>query len=152
MVIVDERGIVPIFAALALFQWLTTSRIVRGQVLSYKSREFVQAATTIGASRSRILFRHLLPNVMGPVVVYTTLTVPSIILQEAFLSFLGLGIQEPSTTWGLMAAKGAQAINPLEDYWWLLVFPALFLGTTLLAFNFLGDGLRDAVDPKGRRA
>lgn len=154
MVSIDERdrGLVPLFSALGLFQWLTTARIVRGQVLAYKGREFVQAARTIGASRSRILFRHLLPNVMGPVIVYSTLMVPSVILQEAFLSYLGLGVQWPHTSWGLLASDGAGALNPIEMYWWLLLFPALFLASTLLALNFLGDGLRDAFDPKGRRA
>ncbi|HEX5136047.1 MAG TPA: ABC transporter permease [Planctomycetota bacterium] len=153
MAAVAERGIVPLFGALALFQWLTTARIVRGQVLTFKNREFVQAARTVGASGPRIVFRHLLPNTMGPVIVYSTLMIPSIILQEAFLSYLGLGVQDPPhTSWGLLASDGTRAINPLEMYWWLLVFPALFLGTTLLAFNFLGDGLRDAFDPKGRRA
>jgi len=152
MVAVGERGLVPIFAALGLFQWLTTARIVRGQVLSFKNREFVQAARTIGSSGGRIVFRHLLPNTMGPVIVYSTLMVPSVILQEAFLSYLGLGVQEPHTSWGLLASEGARAINPIETYWWLLTFPALFLASTLLALNFLGDGLRDAFDPKGRRA
>ena len=153
MAAVAERGLVPLFGALALFQWLTTARIVRGQVLTFKNREFVQAARTVGASGGRIVFRHLLPNTMGPVIVYSTLMVPSVILQEAFLSYLGLGVQDPPhTSWGLLASDGARAINPLETYWWLLTFPALFLGTTLLALNFLGDGLRDAFDPKGRRA
>jgi len=153
MAAVAERGIIPLFGALALFQWLTTARIVRGQVLTFKNREFVQAARTVGASGARIVFKHLLPNTMGPVIVYSTLMIPSIILQEAFLSYLGLGVQDPPhTSWGLLAADGTRAINPLESYWWLLLFPALFLGTTLLAFNFLGDGLRDAFDPKGRRA
>jgi len=148
----DDRGFVPLFGALALFQWLTTARIVRGQVLTFKNREFVQAARTVGASRSRILLRHLLPNTLGPVIVYSTLMVPSVILQEAFLSYLGLGIQEPHTSWGKLASDGAAALNPVDMYWWLLTFPALFLGSTLLALNFLGDGLRDAFDPKGRRA
>jgi oligopeptide transport system permease protein len=152
MVVVGKRGLVPLFGALALFQWLTTARIVRGQVLAYKGREFVHAARTIGASRTRIIRRHLLPNVMGPVIVYSTLMVPSVILQEAFLSYLGLGVQEPHTSWGLLASDGARVLNPIETYWWLLTFPALFLGSTLLALNFLGDGLRDAFDPKGRRA
>jgi oligopeptide transport system permease protein len=153
MAAVAERGLVPLFGALALFQWLTTARIVRGQVLTFKNREFVQAARTVGASGSRIVFRHLLPNTMGPVIVYSTLMVPAVILQEAFLSYLGLGVQDPPhTSWGLLAADGARAINPLETYWWLLTFPALFLASTLLALNFLGDGLRDAFDPKGRRA
>jgi oligopeptide transport system permease protein len=148
----EKRGLVPLFGALGLFQWLTMARIVRGQVLAFKGREFVQAARTIGASRTRILARHLLPNVMGPVIVYSTLMVPSVILQEAFLSYLGLGVQWPHTSWGLLASDGAGALNPIDMYWWLLLFPALFLGSTLLALNFLGDGLRDAFDPKGRRA
>jgi oligopeptide transport system permease protein len=152
MVAVGERGLVPLFGALGLFQWLTTARIVRGQVLAFKNREFVQAARTIGASGGRIIFRHLLPNTMGPVIVYSTLMVPAVILQEAFLSYLGLGVQQPHTSWGLLASDGARAINPIETYWWILVFPALFLASTLLALNFLGDGLRDAFDPKGRRA
>ncbi len=152
MVAIGKRGLVPLFGALGLFQWLTTARIVRGQVLTFKNREFVQAARTIGAPRMRILFRHLLPNTMGPVIVYSTLMVPSVILQEAFLSYLGLGVQQPHTSWGLLASDGARAINPIETYWWILVFPAIFLGSTLLALNFLGDGLRDAFDPKGRRA
>jgi oligopeptide transport system permease protein len=153
MAAIGERGLVPLFGALALFQWLTTARIVRGQVLTFKNREFVQAARTVGASGARIVFRHLLPNTMGPVIVYSTLMVPSVILQEAFLSYLGLGVQDPPhTSWGLLASDGARAINPLENNWWLLTFPTLFLGSTLLALNFLGDGLRDAFDPKGRRA
>ena len=145
------RGLIPIFAALGLFMWLTTARIVRGQVLSYKNREFVQAAKIVGASRARIIFRHLLPNAIGPVIVYSTLSVPSVILMESFLSFLGLGVQEPHTSWGLLTAEGSRAINPLESYWWLILFPSLFLASSLLALNFLGDGLRDALDPKGKR-
>jgi oligopeptide transport system permease protein len=151
IVVAFDKGLFAIFAALGLFMWLTTARIVRGQVLGYKKREFVQAARVIGASRTRIIFRHLLPNVMGPVIVYSTLSVPAVILMESFLSFLGLGVQEPKTSWGLLAADGSQAINPLQSYWWVILFPSLFLATTLLALNFLGDGLRDALDPKGRR-
>jgi len=151
ILVVFGRGLVPIFMALGIFMWLTTARIVRGQVMSYKSREFVLAARIVGASRGRIVFRHLLPNAIGPVIVYATLSVPAVILMESFLSFLGLGVQEPQTSWGLLAADGSRAINPIESYWWLILFPSLFLATTLLALNFLGDGLRDALDPKGRR-
>jgi len=152
VLVVWGRGLVPIFVALGCVQWLTTARIVRGQVISYKHREFVDAARTIGASDARILFRHLLPNVIGPVIVYTTLTVPAVILLESFLSFLGLGVQEPHTSWGLLAAEGTRAVNPLASHRFILFWPAFFLGSTLLALNFLGDGLRDAIDPKGRRA
>ncbi len=151
VLVVWGRGLVPIFVALGCFQWLTTARIVRGQVISYKHREFVDAARTIGASDRRILFRHLLPNVIGPVIIYTTLTVPAVILLESFLSFLGLGVQEPFTSWGLLAAEGTRAVNPLASYRFILFWPAFFLGSTLLALNFLGDVLRDAIDPKGRR-
>ncbi|MGH7161854.1 MAG: ABC transporter permease [Planctomycetota bacterium] len=152
ILVVVGRGLIPIFAALGLFNWLTTSRIVRGQILTYKNMEFVQSARTIGASSGRIVFRHLLPNVIGPVIVYSTLSVPSVILLESFLSFLGLGVQEPHTSWGQLAAEGTRAINAVESNWWVLAFPVLFLAITLLSLNFAGDGLRDALDPKGKRA
>ena len=148
---VAGRGLIPIFLALGLFMWLTPAIVVRGQILSYKNHEFVQAARTIGASSRRIIFRHLLPNVMGPVIVYATLSVPSIILLESFLSFLGLGVQEPHTSWGLLAAEGTRAVNAVDTHAWVILFPSLFLGITLLSLNFLGDGLRDALDPKGKR-
>jgi oligopeptide transport system permease protein len=143
-----ERSLVMLFVALGLVQWLTMARIVRGQVLSLKQRTFVEAARALGASDAAIVFRHLVPNTLGPVIVYATLTVPAVILQEAFLSFLGLGVQPPGASWGTLVADGARV---LAIFPWLVVFPGLALSLTLLAFNFLGDGLRDALDPHGRR-
>jgi oligopeptide transport system permease protein len=134
-----------LFAALGLVQWLTMARIVRGQVLSLREREFVLAARVAGAGDARILLRHLLPNALGPVVVYATLTVPAVILLESFLSFLGLGV---ALSWGELVAEGVSVVNPVRSYWWLLAFPSGFLAATLLALNFLGDGLRDALDPR----
>ncbi len=146
-----ERGKspVPVFAALALVQWLTMARIVRGQVLTLREREFVQAARTMGASPLRILARHILPNCLGVIVVYGTLTVPAVILLESFLSYLGLGMK---LSWGILVSEGVQVVNPLRQDWWLLAFPSAFIALTLLSLNFLGDGLRDALDPKSRRA
>jgi oligopeptide transport system permease protein len=141
-----ERSLLLLFVALGLVQWLTMARIVRGQVLSLKSQAFVEAARALGAGDARIVARHLVPNTLGPVIVYTTLTVPAVILQEAFLSFLGLGVQPPDASWGTLVADGARV---LAIFPWLVVFPGLALSLTLLAFNFLGDGLRDALDPRG---
>ena len=135
----------PVFVALGLVQWLTMARIVRGQVLSLREREFVLAARVAGAGDARILLRHLLPNALGPVIVYATLTVPAVILLESFLSFLGLGV---ALSWGELVAEGVSVLNPIRSYWWLLAFPSGFLAATLLALNFLGDGLRDALDPR----
>jgi len=143
-----SKSLVMLFVALGLVQWLTMARIVRGQVLSLKHQTFVEAARALGASDAAILFRHIVPNTLGPVIVYTTLTVPAVILQEAFLSFLGLGVQPPNASWGTLVSDGARAIALFP---WLVVFPGLAMSLTLLAFNFLGDGLRDALDPKGRR-
>ena len=143
-----ERSLVLLFVALGLVQWLTMARIVRGQVLSLRQQTFVEAARALGASDSAIIFRHLVPNTLGPVIVYTTLTVPAVILQEAFLSFLGLGVQPPAASWGTLVADGSRV---LAIFPWLVVFPGLALSMTLLAFNFLGDGLRDALDPQDRR-
>lgn len=143
-----SKSLVMLFVALGLVQWLTMARIVRGQVLSLKHQTFVEAARALGASDTAILFRHIVPNTLGPVIVYTTLTVPAVILQEAFLSFLGLGVQPPNASWGTLVSDGARAIALFP---WLVVFPGLAMSLTLLAFNFLGDGLRDALDPKGRR-
>ena len=137
-----------IFIALGAIQWLTMSRITRGQILSLKEKEFVEAARALGASNRRILAQHLIPNLLGPVIVYTTLTVPTVMLEEAFLSFLGLGIQAPNASWGSLAADGAENINPIRIYWWLVVFPGAALAATLFSLNFLGDGLRDALDPR----
>jgi oligopeptide transport system permease protein len=130
--------------------WLTMARVVRGQVLSLKHTEFVQAARVMGASTFHILTRHIVPNVLSVVIVYLTLTIPAVMLFEAFLSFLGLGVEPPRVSWGLIAVDGTSAINPLRIHWWVVVFPALAMGSTLLALNVLGDGLRDALDPKMR--
>lgn len=128
--------------------WLTMSRIVRGQVLSLKQEQFVEAARTVGASPARIIFRHLVPNVLGIVIVYLTLTIPAVMLFEAFLSFLGLGVAAPDVSWGLLMNEGVEALSPVKLYWWLVAFPGFALAATLFALNFLGDGLRDALDPK----
>lgn len=142
------RSLVMLFVALGLVQWLTMARIVRGQVLSLKTQTFVEAARALGASDGRILFQHIVPNTLGPVIVYTTLTVPAVILQEAFLSFLGFGVQPPDASWGTLLADGAKM---LALFPWLTAFPGVAMSLTLLAFNFLGDGLRDALDPQDRR-
>jgi peptide/nickel transport system permease protein/oligopeptide transport system permease protein len=138
-------------ACLGFTEWLTMARIIRGQVLSLKSQEFVVAARSIGQSHWNIIWQHLLPNLVGVAIVYLTLTVPSVILDESFLSFLGVGIQSPLASWGLLLSDAAQVINPIKGYWWLLVFPAVAMASTLLALNFLGDGLRDAFDPRQRK-
>jgi len=143
-----SRSILMLFVALGLVQWLTMARIVRGQVLSLKQQTFVEAARALGADDAAVIFRHIVPNTLGPVIVYTTLTVPAIILQEAFLSFLGLGVQPPDASWGTLVSDGARV---LALFPWLVVFPGLALSLTLLCFNFLGDGLRDALDPYDRR-
>jgi len=145
LMVVFGRNIFNLFIALGAVQWLTMSRIVRGQVLSLKTREFVQAARALGVSPLRILALHLVPNAAGPIIVYATLTVPAVMLEEAFLSFLGLGVQPPMASWGSLASEGAAAMEP---YPWLIVFPGLALTVTLFSLNFLGDGLRDALDPQ----
>jgi len=142
------RSIVCLFIGLGLVEWLTMSRIVRAQVVSLREKEFVEAARALGARGFRIVFRHLIPNFLGPVIVYATLTVPRVMLQEAFLSFLGLGVQAPNCSWGSLAEVGASATSPIRSYWWLIVFPGLALTITLFSLNFLGDGLRDALDPR----
>jgi oligopeptide transport system permease protein len=128
--------------------WLTMARVVRGQVISLKNELYVDAARSIGASQARIIFRHLVPNLLSVVIVYLTLTIPQVMLFEAFLSFLGLGVQAPAVSWGLLANQGFRVITPIKIYWWLFVFPSLALGATLFALNFLGDGLRDVLDPR----
>ena len=135
------------FVLLGAFTWLSMARVVRGQVLSLKRREFVEAARVLGASRRRILLVHLLPNVLPVVLVYLTLTVPAVMLYEAFLSFLGLGIEPPKVSWGLLAVEGAEALTPLSFDWWLVLWPALAIAGTLLALNVVGDALRDRLDP-----
>jgi oligopeptide transport system permease protein len=141
------RNVILIFLAIGAVEWLTMSRIVRGQTLSLKSREFVEAARTIGLSDAAIITRHIVPNLLGPVVVYVTLTIPAVILAESFLSFLGMGVQEPLTSLGTLISQGAQ---DMEAAPWLLIFPSVTMVATLMAFNFIGDGLRDAIDPKDR--
>lgn len=140
------RNFLIVFMVLGCFSWMTMSRIVRGQVLSLKEKEFVEAARALGVGTPAIIARHMIPNILGPVIVYSTLTVPSVMLQEAFLSFLGLGISEPNTSWGLLISDGAGALNPVRVYWWLVVFPGVMLALTLYCLNSVGDGLRDAFD------
>jgi oligopeptide transport system permease protein len=126
------------------------ARVVRGQVLALRHSEFIESARALGASTPRILFVHVVPNVMSIVIVYLTLSIPAVMLFEAFLSFLGLGIEPPKVSWGLLAVDGAEAINPIRIDWWLVVWPSVAMGSVLLALNVLGDGLRDALDPKLR--
>jgi oligopeptide transport system permease protein len=140
-------NIVLIFVAIGAVEWLTMSRIVRGQTLTLKNKEFVEAARAAGLSRGAIIARHIVPNLLGPVVVYVTLTIPAVILAESFLSFLGLGVQPPMASLGTLIAGGA---SDMELAPWLLIFPSLVMVLTLMCFNFIGDGLRDAIDPKDR--
>ncbi len=149
--LIGYSKVIILILCLGLTEWLTMARIVRGQVLSLKSQQFVLAARSLGQTHLRIIFLHLLPNLVGVAIVYLTLTVPAVILDESFLSFLGVGIQAPLASWGLLLSDGAQVINPIKGYWWLLVFPAVAMSLTLLALNFLGDGLRDAFDPRRQR-
>jgi len=147
LMVMFGRNIVLIFVALGAVQWLDMARIVRGQTLSLKRREFVEAARAGGVKPLTIVRRHIVPNLLGPVAVYATLTIPHVILVESFLSFLGLGVQEPSTSWGVLISEGARN---MEGAPWALLFPASFLAVTLFCFNFVGDGLRDALDPRDR--
>jgi len=140
-------NLILMFLAIGAVEWLTMSRIVRGQTLSLKQKEFVEAARASGLSDGQIVARHIIPNLLGPVVVYVTLTIPAVILAESFLSFLGLGVQPPMSSLGGLIADGAQQ---MELAWWLLVFPSAAMILMLLSFNFIGDGLRDAIDPKDR--
>lgn len=149
----DELGIERMhvfYLIIGMIYWLTMARVVRGQVLSLKHSEFIQAQRVMGSSTQRIIFRHLVPNVLSVVIVYLSLTIPSIMLFEAFLSFLGLGVESPQVSWGLLAVDSTEAINPVHTFWWLVAWPAGAMGSTLLALNVLGDGLRDALDPKLR--
>jgi oligopeptide transport system permease protein len=146
---IGARGrMVFLFVGLGAVSWLTMARIVRGQVLTLRKRQFVDASRSLGAGEARILFRHILPNVLGVIIVYVTLIIPSIILYESFLSYLGLGVQPPQASLGSLIAEGAAQINPIRTYWWMIAFPAGLLAITLLALNFVGDGLRDAWDPR----
>lgn len=147
---IPQSRLILLFVVLGMVEWLTMARIVRGQVLSLKQQTFVQAARALGQSHIMIMFCHLLPNLIGIVLVYLTLTIPAVVLEESFLSFLGLGVQAPQASWGTLLSEGASVINPVEIFWWLLIGPAIFMGITLLALNFLGDALRDAFDPRSQ--
>lgn len=142
------RNIILLFMAIGAIEWLTMARIVRGQVISLRKKEFIEAAEAMGFSQWRILTRHLIPNALGPIIVYTTLTIPQVMLLEAFLSFLGLGVQAPMSSWGLLIRDGA---DHMEQYPWLLLAPSITLSLALFSLNFLGDGLRDALDPRASR-
>ena len=145
LMVVFGRNMLLLFLAIGAVEWLTMARIVRSQVMSLRNQEFVEAAHSLGLSQWTIIRRHLIPNTLGPVIVYTTLTIPSVMLLEAFLSFLGLGIQPPESSWGLLINYG---VETMEEFPWLLIFPGIALSLTLFALNFLGDGLRDALDPR----
>ncbi len=142
------RNIFLLFFAIGAVEWLTMARIVRGQVLSIKRMEFIEAARALGLGRRRIIFRHVIPNVLGPVIVYTSLTIPAVMLLESFLSFLGLGVQAPMSSWGVLIKDGSEK---MEEFWWLLVFPGALFFLTLLSLNLLGDGLRDALDVRASK-
>ena len=142
LMVVFGNNIILLFLAIGAVEWLTMARIVRGQVLHVKQQDFVEAAVSLGLTRLQIITRHVIPNVMGPVTVYATLTVPNVILLESFLSFLGLGVQPPQSSWGLLISYG---VETMEEYPWLLIYPAALLSLTLFSLNFLGDGLRDAL-------
>ena len=148
LMVVFGRNVLLLFLAIGAVEWLTMARIMRSQVQSLRQQEFVEAAISLGLSPAAIIRRHVIPNALGPIIVYTTLTIPSVMLLEAFLSFLGLGIQPPQTSWGLLISYGAET---MEEYPWLLIFPGLALTTTLFSLNFLGDGLRDALDVRGSK-
>ncbi|MEJ6731812.1 MAG: ABC transporter permease [Opitutaceae bacterium] len=142
------REIWLLFLAIGAVEWLTMSRIVRGQIMSLKKMEFIEAARSIGLGKRRIIFRHMIPNILGPIIVYTTLTIPAVMLLEAFLSFLGLGVQPPLSSWGVLIKDGAEK---MEEYPWLLMFPGVVFSLTLFSLNFLGDGLRDALDVRSSK-
>jgi oligopeptide transport system permease protein len=148
LMVILKPGLTNIFIALGIAYWLRMARIVRGQILSLKEQEYVLAARTIGASNWRILFRHLIPNSVGPIIITMTLAIPEAIFTEAFLSFIGLGVAAPMASWGVLASEG---VTSLRSYPFQLFFPAMAISITMLAFNFLGDGLRDALDPRMRR-
>lgn len=148
LMVLFGRNFLLLFVALGAVEWLTMARIVRGQVMALRRTEFIEAADALGLPKSRIIFRHLIPNTLGPVIVFTTLTIPAVMLQEAFLSFLGLGVPPPDASWGTLINEGAKS---MEEYPWLLLFPGLALAITLFSLNFLGDGLRDALDPRASK-
>jgi oligopeptide transport system permease protein len=142
------RDIYLLFLAIGAVEWLTMARIVRGQIMTVKKMEFIEAARSLGLSNRRIIFRHMIPNILGPIIVYTTLTIPSVMLLEAFLSFLGLGVQPPMSSWGSLIKDGAEK---MEEFPWLLVVPGTVFSLTLFSLNFLGDGLRDALDVRASK-
>ena len=145
LMVMFGRNIILLFLAIGAVEWLTMARIVRGQVLSLKKQEFIEACHSLGLPKRRIILRHMVPNVLGPVIVYTTLTIPAVMLLEAFLSFLGLGVQPPMSSWGLLIKDGAERMEEAPS---MLLYPAIVFALTLFSLNFLGDGLRDALDPK----
>jgi peptide/nickel transport system permease protein/oligopeptide transport system permease protein len=148
--LVAHSRLIVLFIGLGMVEWLTMARIIRGQVLSLKEQTFVQASRALGQKPWKIILLHLLPNLRGIIIVYLTLTIPTVILEESFLSFLGLGVQAPQSSWGTLLSDGASMINPVRIAWWLLLGPALFMAVTLLSLNFIGDGLRDRFDPRSR--
>ena len=145
LMVVFGRNIYFLFVAIGAVEWLTMARIVRGQTISLKEKEFIETSKALGQSNFMIIWKHIIPNLAGPIIVYITLMVPSVIILESFLSFLGLGVQEPLTSWGVLISEGSRE---METAWWLLIFPGLFMTITLASLNFIGDGLRDAIDPK----
>jgi oligopeptide transport system permease protein len=155
LVAMGLRGVQPrvvlLFVFVGLTEWLTMARIIRGQVLVLRQQAYVQASIALGQSHLRILWQHLLPNLSGIILVYLTLTIPAAMLDESFLSFLGLGVQAPKASWGTLVSEAAGLINPIHSYWWMLLFPGGLMAMTLLALNFLGDGLRDALDPRTQK-
>jgi oligopeptide transport system permease protein len=148
LMVVFGRNLLLLFLAIGAVEWLTMARIIRGQVQTLKQQEFVEAAVSLGLSRAAIIVRHVIPNALGPLIVYTTLTIPSVMLLEAFISFLGLGVQPPAASWGSLISDG---VETMEEYSWLLIYPGITLSITLFALNFLGDGLRDALDVRASR-
>ena len=148
LMVMFGRNFILLFVAIGAVEWLNMARIVRGQIISLKNQEFIEAAISLGLPSHRILFRHLIPNVIGSIIIYATLTVPNVMLLEAVLSFLGLGVQPPLSSWGVLIDEGSRT---METSIWLLVCPAIFFSLTLFSLNFLGDGLRDALDPKSSK-
>jgi oligopeptide transport system permease protein len=148
LTVVFGRSMVLLFLAIGAVEWLTMARIIRGQVQALRQQEFVEAAISLGLPRAAIIARHVIPNALGPLIVYTTLTIPAVMLLEAFISFLGLGVQPPASSWGSLISDG---VETMEEYPWLLIFPGIVLSATLFALNFLGDGLRDALDVRSSR-
>ena len=145
LMVIFGRNIYLLFLAIGAVEWLTMARIVRGQTISIKEKEFIEASRSLGQSSLFIILKHIIPNLAGTVIVYITLMVPSVIILESFLSFLGLGVQEPLTSWGVLISEGSR---DMETAWWLLIFPGIFMVLTLASLNFIGDGLRDALAPK----